>query len=177
MSSSHATSSAAAPLTPPVTESRTPFTFKLDHIKPLDSTTNYLSWRNQVSIYLQVMDIYKYVDGSTAKPTDTTHLATWTRNDYTAIAAIMSFLSEDFIYLASDAPTAKDAWKPVEDHRDLRNSSTLHHTVQSFFSTKMQDTDVLTDHISSCEQKHTYTTERRRSANDQSHYRHLLAYL
>ena len=88
----------------------------------------------------------------------------------------MSFLSEDFIYLASDAPTAKDAWKAVEDHRDLRNSSTLHHTVQSFFSTKMQDTDVLTDHISSYEQKHTYTTERCRSANDQSPYRHLLEY-
>ena len=101
------------------------------------------------------MDIYKYVDGSTPKPTDTTHLATWTRNDYTAKAAIMSFLSEDFIYLASDAPTAKDAWKAVKDHRDLRNSSTLHHTVQSFFSTKMQDTDVLTHHISSSEQKHT----------------------
>ena len=159
MSSSDATSSAAASLPPPVTESRTPFTFKLDHIKRLDSTTNYLSWRNQVSIYLHVMDIYKYVDGSTPKPTDTTHLATWTRNDYTAKAAIMSYLSENFIYLASDAPTAKDAWKAVEDHRDLRNSSTLHHTVQSFFSTKMQDTDVLTDHISSYEQKHTDTTE------------------
>ena len=106
------------------------------------------------------MDIFKYVDGSTRKPTDTTHLATWTRNDYTAKAAIMSFLSEDFIYLASDATTAKDAWKAVEDHRDLQNSSTLHHTVQSFFFTKMQDNDVLTDHISPYEQKHTYTTER-----------------
>ena len=80
---------------------------------------------------------YKYVDGSTPKPTDTTHLATWTRNDYTAKAAIMSFHSIDFINIASDAPTAKDAWKAVEDHRDLRNSSTLHHTVQSFFPTKM----------------------------------------
>ena len=177
MSSSDATSSAAASLPPLVTVSRTPFTFKLDHIKRLDSTINYLSWRNQVSIYLHVMDIYKYVDGSTPKPTDTTHLTTWTRNNYTAKAAIMSFLSEDFIYLASDAPTPKDAWKAVEDHRDLRNSSTLHHTVQSFFSTKMQDTDVLTDHISSYKQKHTYTTERCRSANDQSPYRHLLAYL
>ena len=178
MSSSDATSSAAASLPPPpVTESRTPFTIKLDHIKRLDSTTNYLSWRNQVCIYLHVMDIYKYVDGSTPKPTDTTHLATWTRNDYTAKAAIMSFLSEDFIYLASDATTAKDAWKAVEDHRDLRNSSTLHHTVQYFFSTKMQDTDVLTDQISSYEQKQTYTTERCRSANDQSPYRHLLEYL
>ena len=159
MSSSDATSSATASPPPPlVTESRTPFLFKLDHIKRLDSTTNYLSWRNQVSIYLHVIDIYKYVDGSTRKPTDTTHLATWTRNDYTAKAAIMSFLSEDFIYLACDAPTAKDAWKAVDDYRDLRNSSTLHHTVQSFFSTKMQDTDVLTDHICSYEQKHTYTT-------------------
>ena len=155
MSSSDATSSAAASLPPPITESRTPVTLKLDHIKRLDSTTNYLSWRNKVSIYLHLMDIFKYVDGSTPKPTDTTHLATWTRNDYTANAAIMSFLSEDCIYLASDAPTAKDAWKAVEDHRDLRNSSTLQHTVQSFFSTKMQDTDVLTDHISSYEQKHT----------------------
>ena len=67
----------------------------------------------------------------------------------------MSFLFEDFIYLASDAPTGKDEWKAVEDPRDSPNSSTLHHTVQSFFSTKMQDTNVLTDHISSYEQKHT----------------------
>ena len=152
MASSDSTSSAAASLHPLVTESRTPFTFKVDHIKRLDSSTNYLSWCNQVSIYLHVMDIYKYVDGLTPKPTNTSQLATWTRNDYTAKAAIMTFLSEDFIYLASDGPTAKDAWKVVENYRDLRNSLPLHHTVQSFFSTKMQDNDILTDHISSYEQ-------------------------
>ena len=84
------------------------------------------------------MDIYKSVDGSTPKPSDTTHLTTWTRNDYTAKAAIISFLAADFIYLASDAATAKDAWKPSEDHRDLQDSSTLHHIGQCFFSTKMQ---------------------------------------
>ena len=119
MCSSDAKSSAAASLPPPVTESRTPFTFKHDHIQRVDSTTNYLSWRNQVSIYLHVMDIYKYVDGSTTKSTDRTQLATCTRNDYIAKAAIMGFLSEDFIYLASDALTGKDAWKAGEDHRDL----------------------------------------------------------
>ena len=143
MSSSDATSSAAASLPPPVTESRTTFTFKLDHIKRLDSTTNYLSCCNQVPIYLHVMHIYKYVDGSTPKPSDTTHLAP------TAKAAIMSFLSECVIYFGSDGTTAKDAWKAVEDHRDLRNSSTLHHSVHSYFSTKMEDTDVRTDHFSS----------------------------
>ena len=81
MSSSNATSPAAASVPSLDTESRTPFNVKLDHIKQLDSTTNYMSWRNQVYIYLHVMDIYKYVDGSTPMPTDTTHLATWTRND------------------------------------------------------------------------------------------------
>ena len=177
MSSSDATSSAASSLPPPVTESRTPFTFMLDHIKRLVSTTNYLLLRNQGSIYLHVMDIYKYVDGSTLKPTHTTHLATLTRNDYTAIAAIMSFISEHFFYLASDAPTAKDAWNGVEDHRDLRNTSTLQHTVQSFTSTKMQGTYDLTDHIASHEQKRTYTSERCRRANNQSPYRHLLPFL
>ena len=174
MSSADATSSAAASLAPLLTESRTPFTYKLDHIKRLDSTPNYLSWCSQVSIHLHVMDIHEYVDVSTPKPTDTIHLATWTANDYTANAAIMSFVSEDFIHLACDGPTAKDAWTAGEDHRDLRNSSTLHHAVQSFFSTRMQDTNVLTDHISSYKQKHTYTTERCRSAINQSPYRHLL---
>ena len=111
MSSSDATSSTTTSFPPLITKSRTPFTFKLDHIKRLYSTTNYLSWRNQVSIYLHVMDIYKYVDGSSTKPTDTTNLATWTRNNYTATAAIMGFLSEDFIYLTIDAATAKDEWK------------------------------------------------------------------
>ena len=177
MSSSDDPSSPAASLPPLVTESRTPFTCKVDHIKQLDRRTNDLSWCNQVSIYVHVMDIYKYVDGSTTKPTDTTHLATCTRDDYTAKAAIMSFLTEDFMYLASDATTAKNPWKAAEDHRDFRNSSPLHQTVQSFFSTKMQDTDVLTDNISSHEQKHTYTTECCRSANDQSPYHHLLEYL
>ena len=148
MSSYDARSSAASSFPALVPESRTPFTFKLDHINQLDSTTNYLSWRNQVSIYLHVMHIYKYVDGLTHKPTDTTNLATRTHNDYTAKAAIMSFLSKDFIYLARDAPTAKEVWTAVEDNQDLRNSSTLHHTVHAFFSTKMEDTDVPTDHIS-----------------------------
>ena len=69
MSAPDATSTAAASLAPLVPASGTPFTFKIDHVKRLDSTTNYLSWRNQVCIYLHVMDIYKFVDGSTAKPT------------------------------------------------------------------------------------------------------------
>ena len=97
MAPSDPTISAATSPPPLVRECDTTFTFKLDHIKRLDSTTNYLSWRKQVSIHLHVMDIYKYVHGSTPKPTNTTHLATWTRNDYTAKAAIMSFLSKDFI--------------------------------------------------------------------------------
>ena len=123
------------------------------------------------------MDIYKYVDVSPLKPTDTTYLATWTRNDCTAKAPIMSFPSGDFIYLASNAPTAKDAGKAVEDNRDSRNSSILHHIVQSFISTKMQHIDVLTDHIASHEPKYTYTAERCWSANDPSAPRHLLVYL
>ena len=41
----------------------------------------------------------------------------------------------------------------------------------------MQDEDVLRDHISACEHKHTYTTEASRSTNNQSLCRHLLEYL
>ena len=92
-------------------------------------------------------------------------------------AAIMSFLSEDFIYLGSHALIAKHAIKVVEYHRDLRNSSILDHTVQSFFSTKMQDEDVLTDHTHACEQKHTCITEASRSDKNQSLYRHFRAYV
>ena len=160
MSSSGASSPAVASPPPLVTESRTPFTFQLNHIQLLDSSANDLSWRKQVSIYLHVMDIYKYVDASTPKTTATIHLAKWTSNDYTANAASLSFLCEDLIYLVPDAPTGKDACKAVEEHRDVRNSSTLQQRVQSFFSTKIQDTDVLRDHISSYDQKYTYVTAR-----------------
>ena len=62
MSSADVRSSAAASLPIPINLSSTPFTFKLDHIKRLDSTTNYLSCRNQVSIHVHIMDIHKYVD-------------------------------------------------------------------------------------------------------------------
>ena len=116
MSSSDTTSSAGASLPPLVSESRATVTFLPVHIKRLDSTTNYLSWCNQVAIYPHVINIYKYIDGSTPKPTDTTYLGTWIRNDYTVTAASISFHSEDFIYLAGVAPTDKDAWKAVEDH-------------------------------------------------------------
>ena len=62
-------------------------------------------------MYPHVVDIYPYVGGSTDKRTDTTKLPTWNRNDNTAKAAIISFLSQDYIYLARDAPTGKDTWK------------------------------------------------------------------
>ena len=125
MSSSDSMSFAPVSLPPLVTESTTPFTFNLDHIKRHYSTPNYLSCGNQVSDDLHMMDIYQYVERSTTNPTDTRQLATWTRNDYTAKAAIISFLSEDFIYLASNTTIVKNTWKAVEDHRDSRNSSTL----------------------------------------------------
>lgn len=47
---------------------------------------------------------------------------------------------------------------------------------QCFSSTNMQDTDVHTDHIASCEQEYSYTAEGCPHTNDQSHYRHLLVY-
>ena len=112
------------------------------------------------------MNFYKYGDGSTHKPTDSTQLATWTHKDYTVKAGIMSFRSVDFIYLTSDASTAQDAWKVVGDHWDVRNSYTLYHAVQASFSTKMKNTDVLTYHIYSYEHQYTYTMEGCRNTDD-----------
>ena len=174
ISSSKYTSSAVSSLPPLLTESRTPLTCKFVHPKQLDSMTNSLSCHKQVSIYLHVADIYKYVDASTRKPTDATQLATWTNNDYTAKADIMSLLSENFIHLASDIHTAQDAWKARVDYRDLRNSSTRQQTVPSFFPTTMQHAAVLTDYIYSYIRKHTYDTERCPCAIDQSAYRNVL---
>ena len=105
ISTSDSTCNPAASLAPLITESHTQFTIKLDHIKRLDATTNYLSCRNQVSTYLHIMDIYHYIDRWTPNPTYTTQLATWTRNEYTVKAVMMSVLQQDFIYLASDAAT------------------------------------------------------------------------
>ena len=51
------------------------------------------------------MDIYHYIDRWTPNPTYTTQLPTWTRNEYTVKAVMMSVLQQDFIYLASDAAT------------------------------------------------------------------------
>ena len=119
------------------------------------------------------MDIYNYVDGSTPKPCDTAQLAIWTHNENTGKSAIMSFHSQDFIYLASNSPILQDTWQAVEDHRNLRNSSTLPHTVQSFFSTEMPYEDILTDYICSYEKTDTYATERCQSANDKLPHRHL----
>ena len=67
-----------------IPESGTSLTCKLDHMSRLDSTTNHLSWQNQASILLYGMDMYKYVDGSTAKAPDATQLAILTGNNYTA---------------------------------------------------------------------------------------------
>ena len=116
------------------------------------------------------MDIQQHVDGSTPEPTDTTQLSTCTCNDFTAKATIMTLLYHHFIYLASITTTVQDAWKAAENHRHLPKSSTLHHTVQPFFSTKIQDTDVLPDNIYSHERKHYYTSERKQHANNQALY-------
>lgn len=62
-------------------------------------------------MYFDVMYVYKYVNRSTTKATDTTHLATWTANVYTAKVAIVSFPPAAFISLARDPAIAKDAWK------------------------------------------------------------------
>ena len=78
--------------------------------------------------------------------------------------------------LFCNAPEAKDEWKAVEDYSDSWNPSTVHHIVHSFFSTKIQDKDVHTDHISTDEQKHTCATDRCRSGNDLSPHRDLLEY-
>ena len=166
MFSSYATSSPAASFPSLGTESSTPLTFKLEHIKALPSSTNYLSLCNLVSIYLHPMVICKYVVGSTLKVTDSTQLATCARNDFMANAAIRIFLAEDFIYLASDATTAKYEYKGIENHRDLRNSSTLHHKVQSLFFNKIQANKVHIVHIASDEHKHPYSTERCLSSHD-----------
>ena len=107
------------------------------------------------------------MDGLTQQPTDTSQLAAYTCKHHTGKAGIMIVLTADLIDRASNAPTAQDAWRAVEDHGDLQNALTLHHTGQSFCSTKMQETDIFTYNIFAFQLMHTYTTERRRSANYQ----------
>ena len=160
-----------------VTESRTSCSFQGDYITWRNSTTNLLIWQNQASIYLCVIEIYKYIPRSTPTPHHSAQLATCTGKHYRAKAGILSFCSGDLIYLVHHVPIVTYTWKAVENYQDYRNSSTHHPTGLSFCGATMYDNDILTAYISSYEQMHIYPTKPSRRAKNWSLHAHLLLYL
>ncbi|KAD4584199.1 hypothetical protein E3N88_21800 [Mikania micrantha] len=82
--------------------------------------TNYLSWKTQIEAFLQGLDLFKFIDGSSLAPpltvaadgTSTTNAAynQWFHQDRLLFGALISSLSPTIVPLVSNAASSFEAW-------------------------------------------------------------------
>lgn len=82
------------------------------------TSTNYMSWKIQIETLLHVLDLYKFIDGSTLAPQPTvvagvstphTTYPAWFRQDRLLFGTIVGFLSPSIVPLISNDASSLEA--------------------------------------------------------------------
>ncbi|KAD0507635.1 hypothetical protein E3N88_44161 [Mikania micrantha] len=75
------------------------------------TSSNYLSWKTQIEVFLQGLDLFKYINGSLlAPPSSHADYKRWFRQDMLLFGALVSSISPTIVPLVSNAPSSYDAW-------------------------------------------------------------------
>jgi hypothetical protein len=152
--------------------------FKLDNVPRLTDGTGYRSWCSIATLYLRSRLLWRIVDGTETKPTDTALLEKWELQNISAQLLLTSMVDTSISHIVSEALTARDAWQALQDRFDRRNSTTLYTSVKSFFiSMAMADGDSMLDHINGYETYLRQLIQRCKDTSTDDAYQHLANYL
>jgi hypothetical protein len=90
-------------------------------IKKLEGASTYLTRKASIQVYLDYYDILKITTGDIPEPstntTDDKYLL-WKKNDKTAKLLILTYVSQDWVHLVTEAQSSHAAWIALQDKFD-----------------------------------------------------------
>ena len=76
--------------------------------------SNYATWKVHVKMQLKKDDLFKYVDGSVAAPTDAAALAIYRIKCDRALAIIVLSIDPSLLYIVGDPEDPKEVWNKLQ---------------------------------------------------------------
>ena len=167
MASAAALSSSAT--TPPT--QLTP-SLKFYNIKRLSNDGSYyLCWKSQVLMIFAYYDLTEIIDGTLSAPSDPDELKTWKKLNTQTKVHLMMLCEQPLPQPIANEPTAPLAWTYLHDRFDRRNTTTLFHSVNSFFSnSKKADDTTMLDHINQYDTNLRRILDRLNKTDDNAKY-------
>jgi hypothetical protein len=81
----------------------------------LQGAQNYLTWKERMTMVLDVNDVLEHTPESAAAPTDATQLAIWKKGEAKEKSLILDEIKDHVIPHISRKNTEKDMWKGLSD--------------------------------------------------------------
>ena len=164
MSGSSSTSKGKAP-TSSVTNLPSTSTsgIKLD-IKKLTGQSNYVTWRANMMVYLEYLDVADIIDGTPAPSTDSSTYPAWQKKDRTARLAILMAVDDTWLHIVSASASANAPWTALQNQFDRHNVTSVHHLLHTFVNTKM-DKQTLPEYLNHFDQTWTRLQQRVQNAS------------
>lgn len=99
----------------------------------LEGLTNWCTWKFQVKIILQALDIYGVVDGSMVKPENGADQSSWLQKDAKAQSILVTRLSNKVMLQVMTCDSAKAIWDKLHVIYEQTSETSLHLLQQKFF--------------------------------------------
>src|SRR5215210_1150858 len=117
-------------------------TLKID-IEKLTGADNYVTWRDDMTVYLRHLHVLNIVKGTVEAPKDSNSAdyIAWEDKDTTAQLALMSCVTKDWKHLISQSATSAQGWKKLQDQFDRHNVVSIHHLLSKVVTLKMESTE------------------------------------
>jgi hypothetical protein len=89
----------------------------------LQGAQNYPTWKERMTMVLDVNDVLEHTTETATAPTDATQLAIWKKGEAKARSLILDGIKDHVIPHLSRKTTAKDMWKALSDLYQPKNEN------------------------------------------------------
>ena len=126
---------------------------KLD-IKKLAGQSHYVTWRTNMMVCLEYLDVANTIDGTSAPSSDSSTYPAWQKKDRTARLVILLAVDDTWSHIVSASASANAAWTALQNQFDRNNVASVHHLLHTFVNTKM-DKQTLPEYLNHFDQTWT----------------------
>ena len=110
---------------------------------------NFHLWKLKIKFILIDKGLYKVASGKYKKPSGGTpqEIEKWEDLDQRALSVICLHLKDSQLLSVSKAKSSEEAWTSLETMYEVKNTASLLHLLQRFFTIKMNEGDSIATHI------------------------------
>jgi hypothetical protein len=129
-------------------------------IQKLKGSSNYITWKASMTIYLDYYDCLEVVNGSEPCPifdkddkssNAVLSLAAWKKKDKTAKMYMLISVSKDWVHIVLESSTSASCWSTLQEKFDRHNIISVHH-LRFLINFKMYNSQSIEDYLTGYDQ-------------------------